>query len=68
MSQAVGKFALEKTGGALSMSIRALSFPAEFDRIPFVDGREVKEKCRTAKLSDEASMVRNAFCRLLSVS
>ena len=64
MNKAVGEFAAEKTGGALSMSLQALSFPAAFDRIPFDDGMAVKEKCRNAELSDEASLVRHAFSQL----
>ena len=68
MNNAVGKFAAEKTGGALSMSLQALSFPAEFDRIPFDDGRAVIDRCRDGTLSDETSMVRNAFSHLVSVS
>lgn len=68
MNNAVGKFAAEKTGGALAMSLQALSFPAEFDRIPFDDGRAVKNRCRDGTLSDETSMVRNAFSHLVSVS
>ena len=64
MSRAVAKFVTEKTRGTVSMSLRALSFPAGFDRIPFDDGMAVKEKCRNAELSDEASLVRHAFSQL----
>ena len=67
MDKAVGKFAAEKTGGSLPMSLRALSFPAEFDCIPFVDGRAVKESCRNSTLSREGAMVRDAFSRLVPV-
>ena len=67
MDKAIGKFAAEKTGGTLSMSLHALSFPAEFDRIPFKDGREVKKNCRNSKLSTEGAKVRDAFSRLVPV-
>ena len=67
MDKAVSKFAEEKTDGALSMSLRELSFPAEFDRIPFVDGRAMKEKCRNGTLSREGARVRDAFSRLVPV-
>ena len=64
MDKAVGKFAKEKTGGALSMSLRELSFPARFYPIPFKDGRTVKEKCRNGTLSREGTIIRDAFSRL----
>lgn len=64
MDKAVAKFAAEKTGGALSMSLCALSFPAEFICIPFADGREVKEICGNRVLSKEGGMVRDAFSKL----
>ena len=67
MDKAVGKFAKDKTGGALSMSLRALSFPAGFDRIPFRDGRAVKERCRNGTLCREGARVRDAFSRLIPV-
>ena len=67
MDKAVSKFAEEKTDGALSMLLRELSFPAEFDRIPFVDGRAMKEKCRNGTLSREGARVRDAFSRLVPV-
>lgn len=64
MDKAIAKFAAEKTGGALSMSLCALSFPAEFTCIPFADGREVKEICGNEVLSKEGGMVRDAFSKL----
>ena len=64
MDKAIGKFVTEKTGGALSMSLRALSFPAGFKRIPFVDGKAVKEGCRDNTLSREGAMICDAFSRL----
>ena len=45
-------------------SSSALAFPEEFDRIPFENGQDVREKCDTNKLSDEGRMVRDAFARL----
>ena len=67
MDKSVGKFAAEKTGGTLSMSLHVLSFPAEFDRIPFLDGRAMEEKCRNGTLSREGARVRDAFSRLVPV-
>lgn len=64
MDKAIGKFVTEKTGGALSISLRALSFPAGFKRIPFVDGKAVKEGCLSTTLSREGAMIRNTFSRL----
>ena len=64
VDKAVGKFAAEKTGGALSMSLSERSFPAGFKRIPFVDGKAVKEKCQDVTLSREGTMVREAFSQL----
>ena len=68
MNTAIGRFAAEKTGGTVSMSLGALSFPVQFDRIPFNDGRAVKNSCRGDTLSDEASMVRNAFSQLVPIN
>ena len=45
MDKALASFAAAQSDGALSMSLRALSFPAWFDRVPFASGQEVKEKC-----------------------
>ena len=67
MDKAVSKFAAEKTGGALSMSLGAFSFPKEFYRLPFENGGEVKEKCRNGSLSEEGATVRDAFSGLVSV-
>lgn len=61
MSRALATFATEKTGGEVSMAMRALAFPAEFSRVPFVDGGEVKAKCRGSHLTEEGSEVREAF-------
>lgn len=65
MDKAVSKFAAERTGGTLSMSLGSFSFPEEFDRIPFENGREVREKCRNGILSEQGAMVCNAFSRLI---
>ena len=64
MDKAIAKFASERTGGALSMSLCALSFPTEFICIPFTDGREVKEICGNGVLGEEGRMVRDAFSKL----
>lgn len=65
MDEAVSKFASKRTGGTFSMSLGAFSFPEEFDRIPFENGREVKKKCRNGTLSEEGAMVCNAFSGLI---
>ena len=64
MDNAIGKFVTEKTGGALSMSLRAFSFPAGFERIPFVDGKAAKEGCQGSTLTKEGAMICDAFSRL----
>ena len=48
----------------MSMSLCALSFPAEFICIPIADGREVKEICGNRVLSKEGGMVRDVFSKL----
>ena len=60
-------FAVSKTGGTLSMSLKALVFPKEFDRIPFNHGKEVKQKCFTRQLTPEGQEVRDAFNKLAQV-
>ena len=67
MDRAMGMFAAEMTDGALSMSLCALSFPEEFDCIPFCNGAAVKAKCRKGTLSREGAKVRDAFSRLVPV-
>ena len=61
VSESLNDFARAKTNGALTMSLRALSFPAWFDRIPFDSGQDVTNKCSIVELSKEGQMVRNAF-------
>ena len=68
MDKAVSKFATERTGGTLSMSLGAFSFPEEFDSVPFEDGRDVTEKCRTKTLPEDGDMVCNAFSRLIETN
>ena len=68
VNTSVGRFAAEKTGGTVSMSLQALSFPLDFDRIPFNDGRAVKNGCRGDTPSDEALAVRNAFSQLAPIN
>ena len=67
MDKAVSTFAAEKTCRKLSMSLSAFSFPEKFDRIPFKNGSEVKEKCRNGSLSEEGATVRDAFSGLVEV-
>lgn len=61
VSNSLDNFARSKTDGALSMSLRALAFPKEFEEVPFQNGQEVKEKCFTEELTIEGRMVRDAF-------
>ena len=67
MSQTLDEFVGSKTGGTLSMSLNALAFPKEFDRIPFNDGKDVKQKCDTDQLTPEGQAVRDAFNHLTPV-
>ena len=67
VSESLDEFARIKTGGALSMSLSALSFPENFDEVPFANGQDVKEKCFTQELSNEGRMVRDSFAGLTPV-
>ena len=49
------------------MSSSALAFSEEFDRIPFENGQDVREKRFTEELTDEGRMVRDAFAGLTPV-
>lgn len=62
--RALAGFADARSGGEWSMSLKALVFPGAFDRVPFADGRAVKEKCRTTMLTDEARLILGAFDNL----
>ena len=65
MSKSLNKFAGSKING-LSMSLDALAFPEGF-RIPFANGKQVKEKCDTHRLTDEGQEIRDAFHELAPV-
>ena len=65
VSQGLNKFAGSKING-LSMSLDALAFPEGF-RMPFANGKEVKEKCDTHRLTEEGREIRNAFNELVPV-
>ena len=45
------------------MSLDALALPEGF-RMPFANGKEVKEKCDTHRLTEEGWKVRDAFNNL----
>lgn len=45
----------------LKMSLDALAFPKDFDRIPFANGAELKQKCNTTALTPKGEIVRDAF-------
>ena len=64
MNGALAKLADATTDGAVSMSLHTLSFPAEFQRVPFANGQDVKAECRADPLSDHGRQVRDAFARL----
>jgi len=66
-NHALRGLARAKTGGALEMSLDALSFPVSFDEVPFQNGQEVRQKCSTKMLTDEGRLVRDAFSNLRSV-
>ena len=66
MRKSLDEFAGSRIGG-LSMSLDALAFPKEFDRLPFRDGKEVKEKCGTHRLTAEGAYIRGAFANLAPV-
>lgn len=61
VSRSINDFARSKTDEGLSMSLKALSFPEEFSRIPFKCGKEVLERCFTRELTREGQIVRDAF-------
>ena len=61
VSRALGRFARAETGGAVSMSLEARWFPAEFRRLPFANGKQVKALCRGAELTDEGRRIQEAF-------
>lgn len=52
----------------LTMSLDALVFPKDFDRIPLADGEEVKQKCDTTQLTPEGGKIRDAFAGLTPVA
>ena len=64
LGRSVESFAEERSGGAWSMSLQACTFPKEFTRVPFLDGRAAKTGCRTGPLTNEGRMIRDAFLRL----
>ena len=50
----------------LSMSLSAFAFPRKF-KMPFKNGREVKEKCRTPDLTKQGRFIRDMFENLIPV-
>ena len=59
-------FVDSKTGGTLTMSLKVLAFPDEF-QIPFADGAEVTQQCDTPSLTPDGQAVRDAFNKLVPV-
>ncbi|MCY4614605.1 MAG: hypothetical protein OXB94_13435 [Nitrospira sp.] len=66
ISKDLNRFAGSKTGGTLTMSLKALAFPDGF-QIPFADGGEVKQKCGAPSLTPEGKEIRSAFDNLTQV-
>ena len=64
LAKALAGFAEQRSGGAWSMSLKACSFPEEFDRVPFTDGSTLNAAFRTGRLTVELQLVRDAFFRL----
>ena len=60
----LARLAESKTGGALSMSLTALSFPDEFQELPFSTGGEMLSACGRYDLTGKARQVRDAFAAL----
>ena len=65
-SKALDALAASKTGGTVSMSLKALAFPDKF-QIPFTNGGEVKSKCATPQATAEGQAVHDAFDDLTQV-
>lgn len=64
----LASLAKSKTGGALSMSLTALSFPDEFQDLPFSTGGEMLSACRRSDLTGTTRRVRDAFAALSAPS
>lgn len=64
-NKSLNKFVESKISD-LSMSLDALAFPEGF-RLPFRNGRDVKQKCRTHRLTEEGKYICDAFANLTSV-
>ncbi len=65
MRKSLDKFAGSKIHG-LSMSLDALAFPADF-QMPFGNGKQVKDRCDTHRLTAEGRQIRDAFNGLTPV-
>ncbi len=59
--KALAGFVRTRSGNGWSMTLRALSFPKDFNRVPFAVGRDVNANCRTCTLTDEGRIIRDAF-------
>ena len=68
LDKALVGFVQARSGNAWSMSLRALSFPRNFNRVPFADGRDVNAKCRTCTLTDEGRIILDAFSGLVHLT
>ena len=65
MSKSLDEFSGSKIHG-LSMSLDALAFPADF-QMPFGNGKQVKDRCDTHRLTAEGWQIRDAFNELTPV-
>ena len=67
MDRSIAEFAARKTIGTVSMSLDALAFAKEGCFIPFQNGKEVKEECRTGHLTAKGRQVRHMFNGLVPI-
>ncbi len=68
LDRALARFAEDRSGGAWTMSLEARAFPEGFHEVPLADGAAVNARCRTATLTAEGRMVRDAFFQLAPAS
>ena len=66
INTSLDEFAASKING-LSMSLDVLAFPEDFDKVPFCNGEQVKEKCNNPQLTEEGRSILDAFNNLVQV-
>lgn len=67
MREFLDNFHVSSLINGLTMSLNVLVFPEDFDKLPFKNGKEVKQKCDTQHLTTEGRIVRDAFNSLIPV-